>query len=109
MLAIENQLPMVLAGVHEGKNEINARLGYFKLGVNLGTELPRPEQIKQAALEVITSETYANNVRKLSEEFRQFDPQKMTAFYVSEVLGDNYAAFSKSIVEDEYTERLAVY
>ncbi len=44
MLAIENKLPMVLAGVHEGKNEINARIGYFKLGINLRTETPTPEK-----------------------------------------------------------------
>ncbi|MEO8406423.1 MAG: glycosyltransferase, partial [Chitinophagaceae bacterium] len=37
MLGIENELPQVVAGIHEGKNEINARIGYFKLGVNLKT------------------------------------------------------------------------
>jgi UDP:flavonoid glycosyltransferase YjiC (YdhE family) len=32
LLSIQNQLPMVVAGVHEGKNEINARVGYFQTG-----------------------------------------------------------------------------
>jgi UDP:flavonoid glycosyltransferase YjiC (YdhE family) len=41
MLGIENHLPLVVGGVHEGKNEINARVGYFKLGINLGTEKPK--------------------------------------------------------------------
>lgn len=35
MLGIENKLPLVVAGVHEGKNEICARIGYFKYGINL--------------------------------------------------------------------------
>ncbi|MES2851014.1 MAG: glycosyltransferase, partial [Bacteroidota bacterium] len=42
MLGIENKLPMVVAGVHEGKNEICARIGYFKYGINLKTETPLP-------------------------------------------------------------------
>ena len=39
MLSIENEVPMVVAGIHEGKNEINARIGYFGLGVNLRTAI----------------------------------------------------------------------
>ena len=38
MLGVENNLPMVVAGIHEGKNEICARVGFFKLGINLKTE-----------------------------------------------------------------------
>ncbi len=34
-LSIQNNLPMVTAGVHEAKNEICARVGYFNLGMNL--------------------------------------------------------------------------
>ena len=32
LLAIDHALPMVAAGINEGKNEICARIGYFKLG-----------------------------------------------------------------------------
>ena len=53
MLGIENKLPMVVAGVHEGKNEICARVGYFKLGINLKTEKPTITQIKKAVEKVI--------------------------------------------------------
>ena len=44
LLGIEHQLPMVVAGVHEGKNEIAARVGYFKLGINLNTEHQKLQQ-----------------------------------------------------------------
>lgn len=47
MQSIVNKLPMVVAGIHEGKNEICARVGYFKLGINLRTENPKPEKIKK--------------------------------------------------------------
>lgn len=86
MLAIENRLPMVVAGVHEGKNEINARIGYFNLGINLKTETPKPEQLKKAVEEVLSDETYKANVVRLSKEFREYDPYELCAEYVDELL-----------------------
>ncbi|MER3470210.1 MAG: hypothetical protein C4330_02475 [Chitinophagaceae bacterium] len=47
MLGIQNELPLVVAGIHEGKNEINARIDFFKLGINLQTETPTPVQMKK--------------------------------------------------------------
>ncbi len=42
MLGVQHLLPLVVGGVHEGKLEINARVGYFKLGIDLKTEKPTP-------------------------------------------------------------------
>lgn len=86
MLGIENQLPLVVAGVHEGKNEINARIGYFELGINLKTEWPKPEQMRKTVEEVITNKKYKENVVKLAREFNKYDPGDLTAHYVAEVL-----------------------
>lgn len=86
LLGIENKLPMVVAGVHEGKNEINARVGYFKLGVNLKTESPTPEKIRAAVGEVFTNDLYKQNVDKLAREFSQYDPKKLFAKYLNELL-----------------------
>ncbi len=86
MLGIENQLPLVVAGVHEGKNEINARIGYFKLGINLKTEWPKPAQIRKAIENVITDKTYRQNVIKLGKEFYTYQPYELCARYVLETL-----------------------
>lgn len=94
MLGIENKLPLVVAGIHEGKNEINARVGYFKLGINLNTELPKPEQLRKSIDEVLHNPVYKKNVAKLSLEFRQYNPQLMCERYVAEVLTDKRASFA---------------
>ncbi len=86
MLSIENEVPMVVAGVHEGKNEINARIGYFGLGINLKTELPKAEQIRLAVKKVCADGLFKKNVIKLSREFREYNPQELTAQAVAEVL-----------------------
>jgi UDP:flavonoid glycosyltransferase YjiC (YdhE family) len=86
LLGIQNKLPMVVAGVHEGKNEICARVDYFKLGINLKTETPNSEQIKKAVEEVVSKPVYKNNVLKLAEEFKQFNPHQLIEKYIAEVL-----------------------
>ena len=86
MLGIGNHLPLVVAGVHEGKNEINARIGYFKLGVNLGTEWPKAEQMRKAVEEVTNNLIYKENVVRLAKEFSGYDPNDLCAYYVKDVL-----------------------
>jgi MGT family glycosyltransferase len=86
-LSIENKLPMVTAGVHEGKNEICARVGYFSLGINLKTERPTPDQIRKAVEEVTGNEIYRKNVTGLSKEFSRYNTNELCEQYVREVLG----------------------
>jgi len=86
LLGIQNKTPMVVAGVHEGKNEICARVGYFKLGIDLRTELPIPRQIFKAVEEVAANPLYRKNVNKLAEEFQQYNSAELCEKYVNELL-----------------------
>jgi len=86
MLGIQNKLPMVVAGVHEGKNEINARIGDFELGINLKTEKPAASQVKTAVEIILRTKTYKNNVIKLAQEFERYDPALLCERYVKELL-----------------------
>lgn len=86
MLGIENNLPLVVAGVHEGKNEINARVNYFKLGINLKTEKPRPQQIAKAVQEVISNKMYKQNTERLSREFALYNPNELCADVIAGLL-----------------------
>jgi len=74
LLSIQNQLPMVVAGVHEGKNEINARVGYFELGINLRTEKPSVLQLRKSVEEILSNDTFSRNIKRLSEEFQKYNP-----------------------------------
>lgn len=85
-LSIENSLPMVTAGVHEGKNEICARVGYFGLGINLKTERPKPAQLRKAIDEVTSNMQYRKNVITLSEEFSRYHPFELSEQYIQQLL-----------------------
>jgi UDP:flavonoid glycosyltransferase YjiC (YdhE family) len=86
MLGIQHRLPMVVAGVNEGKNEICARVGYFKLGINLKTEKPKPEQLKTAVEAVLADGSYKAAVSVLCNEFSHYNPQELCAQYVAQLL-----------------------
>ena len=88
MLSIKHGLPMVAAGVHEGKNEINARVGYFKIGIDLGTERPTPSQLRNAVEKVLTDQTYSGHIQKLNGEFANYDPEELCAQYLEEALAN---------------------
>jgi UDP:flavonoid glycosyltransferase YjiC (YdhE family) len=99
MLGIQNELPLVVAGVHEGKNEICARVGYFKLGINLKTETPLPGQIKGAVDQLLVDDSYKKNVKKLATEFLQYNPAALCEQYVRETLPHSYTF--QSLVRDK--------
>ena len=86
LLSIGNGLPMVVAGVHEGKNEISARIGYFKLGINLKTETPTPEQLRKSVETVMKDPSFRMNVKALSEEFRQYHPGEILAGHIANLV-----------------------
>ncbi|TCZ72995.1 glycosyltransferase [Flaviaesturariibacter aridisoli] len=87
LLALEHGVPMVTAGVHEGKNEICARVGYFELGINLRTELPGPVQVREAVDQVLGSSVYAHNARRMAAEIAHYPSNELCAHYMAELLG----------------------
>jgi len=87
--AIEHKLPMVVAGIHEGKSEINARVEYFGVGANLRTERPTPKQIKTAVDLVLNGGPYRKNAERLSKEFSAYNSRELCALYVDKVLEEH--------------------
>jgi len=83
LLSIGNRLPMVVSGLHEGKNEICARVGYFRLGINLKTETPKSDQIKSAVEKVLREKQYVQNVNRLADEFNEYDPLTRCEYFVN--------------------------
>ena len=86
MQGIQHGLPMIVAGVHEGKNEICARIGFLKYGINLHTETPKTEQIKAAAEKIFRDDTYKTNVMRLKDEFAAYNVNELFAGYVHQAM-----------------------
>lgn len=83
--SIINRLPMVVAGIHEGKNEICARVGYFNLGLNLRTETPTPKKLQKAVNEILANPLYKRNLESLSREFAEYDALKICSRFIADL------------------------
>jgi UDP:flavonoid glycosyltransferase YjiC (YdhE family) len=86
LLAIDHGLPMVAAGVNEGKNEICARIEHFRLGINLGTERPSAAAVRKAVETIVADSSYRERVARLRDEFRAHPAAELSAKQILEVL-----------------------
>jgi UDP:flavonoid glycosyltransferase YjiC (YdhE family) len=74
LAAFLHGVPVVGAGTREGKNDLNARLGYNELGIDLRTERPKPAAIRNAVERVVEAPKYRHNVGRLRDELLSYDP-----------------------------------
>ena len=74
LIAFLHGVPVVGAGKREGKNDINARVGYNQLGIDLRSEHPKPAAVLKAVQTVLDDPTYATNVANLRAELQAYDP-----------------------------------
>ena len=73
LAAFLHGVPVVGAGKREGKNDINARVGFNKLGIDLRRERPRPAAIRKAVRTILNDHTYAAKVADLRAELKGYD------------------------------------
>jgi len=74
LAAISAGVPLVGAGVREGKNDLNVRTAHNGLGVDLRTEHPKPAAIRTAVDRVLHDQTIRDNVARVRAELTSYDP-----------------------------------
>jgi len=74
MHALVKGVPLLTAGKLEGKNDINARLSYRGLSVDLGTERPTAKQIRKGVERVLSDPSFKQNVARVREELLSYKP-----------------------------------
>jgi MGT family glycosyltransferase len=71
--ALAHGIPLIVAGATEDKLEVNARVHWTGVGIDLMTQTPRPEEIELAARQILDSPDYRVRAEELSREFREMD------------------------------------
>jgi MGT family glycosyltransferase len=79
MLALANGAPILSAGKREGKNDINARVDYFGVGVDLRSERPSPAKVAKGVARILADPGYAERARRLRDELRSYEPLDLVA------------------------------
>lgn len=67
-LSLSKGVPLVVAGINEGKSDVNARVEYAVAGINLRTERPKPSAIRRAVTEVLTNPRWKQQAGRIREE-----------------------------------------
>ncbi|HEY4049118.1 MAG TPA: nucleotide disphospho-sugar-binding domain-containing protein [Acidobacteriaceae bacterium] len=74
--ALSLGVPMVVAGRGEDKPEVGARVTSMGCGIDLATDTPTPEQIREAVDQILAKPVYRANAERLQREFAAHDPEK---------------------------------
>jgi UDP:flavonoid glycosyltransferase YjiC (YdhE family) len=87
LLSLSKGVPLVTAGIREGKNDINAHIDYFNVGIDLRTENPKPEAIRRAAERVLSEPQWKANAARLRDEFSRYRPyERIDAYLANEAV-----------------------
>ena len=74
MQALVNGVPVLSAGKTEGKNDINARLAWRGLGIDLRTERPTAKQLEEGVTRVLGDTKLHENVKRIQAELASYRP-----------------------------------
>ncbi len=83
LLSLSHGVPLLTAGIREGKNDINAHVDYFGVGIDLRTESPKPGDIRRAAERILSEPRWKQNVARLRSEFNDYRPNELIDAYLS--------------------------
>jgi UDP:flavonoid glycosyltransferase YjiC (YdhE family) len=74
---------LLTAGIREGKNDVNAHVDYFGVGIDLRTERPRPDAIRRAVHRILSEPRWKQNVARLRAELNSYHPNELIDAYLS--------------------------
>ena len=66
-------IPLVTAGMTEDKADVNARVAWSGVGVNLATNNPTPQALRQAVRTVLDKPDYRSRAAVMAGEFSRID------------------------------------
>jgi UDP:flavonoid glycosyltransferase YjiC (YdhE family) len=82
LLSLSKGVPVLTAGIREGKNDVNAHVDYFGVGIDLHTENPKPRDIRRAAERILSEPRWKQNVARLRDEFSGYHPNELIDAYL---------------------------
>jgi UDP:flavonoid glycosyltransferase YjiC (YdhE family) len=99
-LALADGIPIVAAGRTEDKLEVNARIEYAGVGVDLKTQKPTPKQVRNAVRRVLTDDRFQRRARQLRDEIAAAGREHKAASLLEELSGHTSASGSDHLGAD---------
>jgi UDP:flavonoid glycosyltransferase YjiC (YdhE family) len=81
-------IPLVTAGLTEDKADVNARVAWSGVGINLETNEPTPEALRNAVRAVLDQPRYQLRATQIADEFAGIDTRAEVLRVISELVTD---------------------
>lgn len=85
--ALRHGVPLVVAGMSEDKPEVAARVAWSGAGINLRTETPRAEAVRDAVRRVLREESFRQNAQRLAREYESYDALALIRAKIDAAIG----------------------
>jgi UDP:flavonoid glycosyltransferase YjiC (YdhE family) len=86
--ALSSGVPIVVAGTTEDKPFVAARVAWSGAGINLNTDRPSPEQVRNAVRDVLRGGEYRKKARALQANFARYDALQHIAVTVASAVAE---------------------
>jgi len=81
-------IPLVTAGLTEDKADVNARVAWSGVGIDLATNEPTPEALRSAVRTVLDQPGYRLRASQMAEEFAAIDTRSEILQIISRLVAD---------------------
>ena len=100
-------IPLVTAGTTEDKADVNARVAWSGVGINLATNEPTPEAIRDAVRTVLDRPAYRMRASRMADEFADIDTRSEVLRIIGRLMDDRKASRRPSTLEPGRSRRVA--
>jgi MGT family glycosyltransferase len=100
-------IPLVTAGMTEDKADVNLRVAWSGVGVDLATNEPTPEALRTAVRTVLDRPAYRMRASQMADEFARIDTQSAILSIISHVVADQKATLRAATMATSQPRRVA--
>jgi MGT family glycosyltransferase len=100
-------IPLVTAGLTEDKADVNARVAWSGVGIDLTTNEPTRDALRQAVRAVLDRPAYRLRASQMANEFAGIDTRSEILRIVNQVVADRKPAIRPSAMAAGHTRRIA--
>ena len=100
-------IPLVTAGMTEDKADVNARVAWSGVGLNLATNEPTQEALRAAVRTVLDRPAYRLRASQMADEFASIDTRSVILSIISQVVADQKATLRAGTMATSQPRRAA--
>jgi MGT family glycosyltransferase len=100
-------IPLVGAGLTEDKADVNARIAWSGVGINLATNAPTKEALRDAVRTVLDQRGYRLRASQIRDEFAGIDTPSELLRIISQLVADRNASLRSEISATSRARRVA--